>query len=73
MKYGWYSEKVANQYGSAIYESYDGKDVEVTIVSSTPNLINYLWDDVVEGGPVKQYLRQGQRGQKTIRGLLKRG
>lgn len=58
--YGWFSEKAA-EYGTSIYKTPEGKEVEVTLVQDSEILsTTYKWEDVIPVGEVTQYLRQGR-------------
>ena len=58
-KQAWYSAKAAERYGTHIYASVDGREVEVTEVSS--NADSYKWDDKVDMGKVTKRLRDGEK------------
>lgn len=59
MKTGWYSLKQAANFGSLIYRTPTGEDVEVTTITSTDDRDGILWDDLVCRGPVVDYVRVG--------------
>jgi 3-deoxy-D-manno-octulosonic-acid transferase len=59
-KYGWYSSKAAEDFGTIIYEKNNGEKVEVTYVSTDPQDKSYLWFDAVSVGEVVKYIGQGR-------------
>lgn len=59
----YYSPTAADLYGSSIYSTADGSEVEVTCVE--PGLEDtgiYNWKDAVVVGPVSSYIRTGRKG-----------
>jgi len=60
MKYGVYSARFAELYGSSIYSTPDGKEVEVSGVYEDQECSPFTWEDRVLLGPVDQWLRHGQ-------------
>lgn len=57
MKYGLYSAKDANQRGYTVWKTPDGREVNITCASSTPEGIGYEWPDKVLVGEVVSYVR----------------
>jgi hypothetical protein len=57
-RYGYYSAKAAEEFGSVFYKNPEGMEVRITIVDSSPNLseINYSWDDTVSVGEVTEFI-----------------
>ena len=55
--YGFYSAQAAKFYGSGIYTTPDGKEVEVTLVDPSTKL-DYRWPDTVFVGPVVDFVRK---------------
>lgn len=63
--FGWYSESFANRYGSVIYSTPDGKEVEVTeVVSDTWAKSEYTPSDGKFIGELKGYLRRGKEAKE---------
>jgi hypothetical protein len=60
--YAHYSPTAAKLYGTVIYSTPDGEEVEVTNVYREGQGYFYNWEDKEEIGPVNEYLRQGKRG-----------
>jgi hypothetical protein len=65
VKYGYYSPLAAEQFGTHIYTTPDGRMVEITAYG--PEDMNYYWDDKVCVGVVCDYVRQGTAGQLQLR------
>jgi len=66
-KLGWFSKKSAEHYGTFIYIGADGKEVECTEVSDSPDLPLSLWEDLQPKGPVFDFVRRGNRkGSKEM-------
>lgn len=57
----WYSEAHAEKHGTAIWQSVDGEELEVTFVGRGEI---FLWKDKVFLGYVTRYLRQGRTGNR---------
>lgn len=58
-----FSEQAANQFGSFIYSTPDGREVEVTNVYPSEGAEPmYGWADKVHVGEVKEWLRKGRLG-----------
>jgi len=61
MMHAWYSRSAAEIYGSTIYLSEDGKEVEVTCCAEKLEYgETYLWHDKIYVGRVKNFLMAGQ-------------
>ena len=60
-KFGWFSQKSSTLYGTVIYTDADGKEVECTEVSDSPDLPLSLWEDLQPKGPVFNFVRRGNR------------
>ena len=60
--YVYYSPKAAKIYGSSIYLTTDGKEVEGTLLCLKDEESKYFWDDKQFVGPVSKYLRRGEVG-----------
>lgn len=63
VKYAMYSATAAYRMSTAIWELEDGQEVEVTAVISNPD--SYNFDDAVNYGPVKGYVRAGRERRKS--------
>lgn len=60
MLHGFYSETAAKTHGTIIYNTEEGKEVEVTFVSrngNPPLEQGYMYEDAVYVGPVKECIR----------------
>ena len=68
---GFYSKKAHKITHSCIYETPDGKEVELTCVTENPD--DYKWDDKVCVGPVTRFLRIGKEGTKLRDRLTEQG
>jgi hypothetical protein len=60
---GWYSAKAAFMYGSSIYLTAEGGQVEVTNVGSGTN---YKWEDKVMVGYVTDWWKDCQSGYNGL-------
>lgn len=60
VKYGFYSEKASLTYGTTIWETTEGKEVEITTTSISPGGEDYHWPDKVCVGSVVQAIRPGK-------------
>lgn len=60
VKFGFYSAKADLAFGTVIYRTKDGKEVEVTAVDEDQNAPSYQWSDKIYVGEVKEYLRRGK-------------
>jgi len=56
-KYGFYSRKAADRYGSIVYKTPTGQEVEVTVIFSSPTHESYNWDDKICVGEITDYVR----------------
>lgn len=67
--FGYYSLEAAKLSGSSIYQTPDGREVEVTYVCKDPRSDlelykdSYKWPDTIYVGPVTHYLRKGSPGE----------
>lgn len=70
--HGWYSPTAAVDFGTLIYRSPDGEEVEVTAVSNHEDRSGYeggLYEsDVDYLGPVNKWVRRGQEGRRRFYG-----
>ncbi len=57
--FGWYSEQMAAQCGTVIYEGLNGGEIEVTCVTSDGNH-GTAWPDIRFVGEVTEYVRRGK-------------
>lgn len=57
VKYGWYSAKAAELYGSAFWRTPNGEEVEVTDVTLDSTGKSYKWKYKVPRGQVIEYVR----------------
>jgi hypothetical protein len=64
--YACFSEEGANLFGSSIYLTLDGKEIEVTGVYFDPECEGYCWDDKVLLGPVERWVRHGRKGTEKL-------
>ena len=57
-KHAFFSQKMKEFSGSSFYQTIDGREIEITLMSENkePNL---GWDDVQYLGIVTEYLRKG--------------
>jgi hypothetical protein len=55
--YGFYSAQAAKSYRSFIYTTPDGREVEVTLTTSSTKP-DYRWPDTVFVGPVVNFVRE---------------
>ena len=60
--YAHYSEEAAKWYGTCIYSTLDGGEIEVTNVYQEGQEDQYMWKDKRLLGRVGAYLRKGERG-----------
>lgn len=58
VKYAMYSATATGVTHTSIWELEDGREVEVTAIVSDPD--NYKFDDAINYGPAKKYVRSGQ-------------
>lgn len=66
--FGWYSAQQKERHGSVIYETTDGRRIEVTEVSATDECPN-AWPDTEPRGPVSRYV--GRASSPTEYPLLR--
>jgi hypothetical protein len=68
MKYGFYSEKAAQKFGSSFYFTGTGKIVEVTNVSlNVDGDPNYKWDDTKYVGTVTAWAKDGKPNKSFVK------
>jgi len=60
-KMGWFSKQMVERYGSVIYLDIDGKEVECTEVTNSPNPPFSAWNDLEPKGPVFDFVRRTRR------------
>jgi len=58
--HAWYSEKQGRTGGTKIYRSVDGREIEVTFVTSSKENNNCKHEDLKYLGEVTEYIRQGE-------------
>ena len=63
--YGFYSEKMARKYGTYVYTTPEGEEIEVTEAGRNPEH-GMGWDDVQSLGEVVKHIRRGRKGERTI-------
>ena len=64
MFYGYFSQQSINKgFGSCIYSTPDGREVEVTSIGTTsdPKDSGYMWKDTVVIGQVVEWVRDGKK------------
>lgn len=60
---GIYSKKAAELYGTTVWLTPDGHEVEIT-AKDKPS--SYKWDDAQIIGPVEKWVRSGCKGEVKI-------
>lgn len=60
--YGFYSERHARAYGTVIYSTPDGFQIEVTAVYRSRTPSSYKWPDAGCVGEVVDFVRKGREG-----------
>jgi hypothetical protein len=65
VKYGFYSEIAAKQFGTFIYLDTNNKEVEVTNISLDQLCSGYHFADKVCLGQVTTFVRKGRRGNDS--------
>jgi hypothetical protein len=63
-KYGLYSEKAAEKFGTFIYSTPTGKEVEITCITKRKYLWarDYKWTDTKFIGQVTNFVKTGRKG-----------
>lgn len=63
LRFAWYSNNAAKLYGTHIYQTADGREVEVTGVQlAAGDTRGYQWSDQVAVGFVTNWVRKGRVG-----------
>lgn len=57
-KYGFYSQRAANMFGSNVYRAPDKSEVYTTYITDDPTGTEYTWDDRVFKGEVTNWIRR---------------
>lgn len=65
--YGFFSEKASKDYGSLIYATPDGREVEITAVYHDAVAESYKWPDKKYVGEVTEWVRDGRTVSEMVR------
>jgi hypothetical protein len=62
--FAFYSETAAQEFGSNIYSTYDGREVRITAICREKDKETsiYNWADKIVVGRVKEWVRKDNRG-----------
>ena len=61
-KWGFFSATAYEKFGSFIWETPEGKEVEVTGITHEENGSSYKWPDKIPVGQVIKYVKAGHVG-----------
>lgn len=61
-KHGHYSQRAAEKFGSHLYSTPEGDQVEVTVVGLDPSAERYQWHDKVYVGEVTTWIGRCRAG-----------
>lgn len=60
--YGWFSVQQSKVTGIVVYKDANGKEIECSLVTSTPENVT-KWDDIAFLGEVTTYIRRVKEGE----------